>query len=94
MKKKQRLRRRFMFFTYILLCVIAILFLMFATTASKETEKVYFEYYVSSGDTLWKIAEEYGPSDMDIREFICEIEEANNIQGGIYEGRKILIPEI
>ena len=38
-------------------------------------------YTVSPGETLWEIAEKYCPEDMDIREYIYEIEKLNDITG-------------
>lgn len=47
------------------------------------------EYSVSNGETLWSIAREYCPEDMDIREYIHKL----NISPEIYEGQTIIILE-
>ncbi len=39
-----------------------------------------FSYTVSQGETLWEIAEEYCPEDMDCREYIYEVKELNNMK--------------
>lgn len=38
-----------------------------------------FSYTVSSGETLWEIADKYCPEDMDKRDYIEEIRELNNM---------------
>lgn len=48
------------------------------------------EYYVEPGDTLWGIARQYCPDDMDIREYIYEVEEYNNMPtSGLRAGQTI-----
>lgn len=37
------------------------------------------EYVVSKGDTLWSIASEYKAEGQDIREYIYQIRELNNL---------------
>lgn len=39
-----------------------------------------FSYTVSQGETLWEIADEYCPEDMDCREYIYEVKELNNMK--------------
>ena len=48
---------------------------------------------VHAGDTLWSIAEKNNTSDMDVREFIDDIKEKNDLASAeIQEGQKLLIP--
>ena len=41
-----------------------------------------YNYTVKSGDTLWNIASEACPEDMDVREYIHEISKTNGIDDG------------
>ena len=49
---------------------------------------------VHAGDTLWSIAEKNNTSDMDVREFIDDIKEKNDLASAeIQEGQKLLIDD-
>ena len=49
-----------------------------------------YDYTVKSGDTLWNIASEACPVDMDVREYIHEISKINGIKdGSIIPGQTI-----
>ena len=48
------------------------------------------EYYVEQGETLWSIAQQYKPEFMDIREYVYEIQQLNNISN-LYAGDIIQI---
>ena len=48
------------------------------------------EIYIEKGDTLWNIAQKYKPHFMDIREYVYEIQQLNNIDM-IYAGDIIQI---
>lgn len=51
----------------------------------------YTTYYVSSGDRLWTIAEQYS-NDKDIRDVISAIKKDNNMSNSnIYVGQELLI---
>lgn len=41
---------------------------------------------VSTGDTLWTIAKEYCPNDMDIRRYINHIQKDNDCTADIHNG--------
>ena len=43
-----------------------------------KTEKM--SYVVQAGDTLWDIAEEYAPNSMDMREYIRNVKEHNELE--------------
>lgn len=51
------------------------------TQDKDDTRSIYKEVIVMNGDTLWGIAKEYLPADMDIRDFVNEIAKHNGIQG-------------
>lgn len=49
-------------------------------------------YIVESGDCLWRIADTYCPRGIDKREYICLIQERNNLEGcTIYPGQRLII---
>ncbi len=49
---------------------------------------------VSSGDTLWSLAEKYKPEDKDTREFVRKIASFNEMDGlMIYVGQTVKIPQ-
>lgn len=50
-----------------------------------------FSYTVSQGETLWTIAEEYCPEDMDKRDYIDEIKKLNNIGDTVYEWQELTL---
>ena len=57
---------------------------------AKERNWTTTEYYVYPGDTLWSIAASYCPEDMDIREYIYEVKEYNNMTtSGLRAGQTI-----
>lgn len=72
----------------ILVSLIAVL-----TAMSKANEPKLVGYTYDSGNTLWGMAEKYCPSEMDIRDFIREIEELNGVQNSIvYKNQTYKIP--
>ena len=81
----------------LLIATVIIIMLLVWTSPGKTSQEWQVEdFYISKGDTLWKIAESYCPDDMDIRKWIYEVEKLNNRQTtDIYEGEviKILISE-
>ena len=63
--------------------------------ASGTTRTTYEVITVQSGDTLWSIAEQYVPEDKDIRDYIYEICDKNNIKAGdIMQGQDLMIPVV
>lgn len=58
--------------------IIMFLVLIFSFTSAKENV-VYEDYIVTSGETLWTIATENKKADEDIREYIYELQQINNI---------------
>ena len=68
--------------------------LMFGSFDAEGSSKtIYKTITVSYGDTLWDIASRYKPEDKEIRNYIYEICDYNDISaGGIYEGQELTIP--
>ena len=53
-----------------------------------DTNKEIITVRVKSGDTLWDYAKQYAPSGMDIRSYILEIVELNDLSSSeIYAGQ-------
>ena len=68
-------RRRFI--TSISIMIILIISIFNCVSATKTVE--YQDYTVVQGDTLWSIASENLKSGQDIREYIYELREINNL---------------
>lgn len=50
------------------------------------------DYIVSKNETLWSIAEQYKMPNQDVRDYIDQIKELNNMKTAtIYEGQAITI---
>lgn len=85
----------------IVIWIIAIIILGFVAVTkicikvvfgATDTEVVHTEeYVVSDGDTLWTIASEYKKEGQDIREYVYQLRELNNIDCIIYPGQTIKI---
>ena len=75
-------------FVIILTCIVG-------PVSGKEAvnEHTYVEYTVTLGDTLWSIAERYNYDNIDVREVIYNIKQANALDNGIVEyGQTLMIP--
>ena len=93
-----RIKNKFRFITFVTVLVIAISMLIGAffpvAALSDISGKSYVEVCIEDGDTLWALAERYGNSDKDIREFIYEICDLNDISAsGLMAGMSIKIPQ-
>ena len=83
-------------------CLILIIFLLAVSTGlvmkvssaeGIQKEKLYFEMYIKSGDTLWDLAKKYTPQGKDLRKTIYEISILNGLDSAdIYPGQIIKIP--
>ncbi len=88
-------RTRFIIFVAVavIFAVVALNTMIGSYNVSSETIVNYIDIQVQSGDTLWSIAREYMPSDMDIRDAVYELCSVNDIQGKyIYDGQILHIP--
>lgn len=97
MNKKYRITSKFRFTTFLVVAILCI-FTIIGTlsginTVSSSSMNQYNQVKVELGDTLWDIASEYGPADMDVRQVVHEICELNEITAGQLEaGQKIIVP--
>ena len=79
--------------TVILMLSTAIGLIAGSFNAEGSTRNTYETITIQSGDTLWSIAEEYAPAGTDIRDYIYEVCDRNNIKSGeIVQGQEITIP--
>ncbi len=98
-RKRYRIKSRVRFASFIvisllLLCTIANTALGF-NDAVALTEQQFIQVQVESGDSLWTIADQYMPDDMDIREAVYMICDVNDIDAdSLYAGQTIDIPVI
>ena len=49
-------------------------------------------YNVAPGDTLWSIAGENRPPDMDIRAYVRLVERINGVDSRLWPGQALMIP--
>lgn len=73
---------------------LVFLIMLLITNALYEPQykESYKTIYISKGETLWSIAEEYKKPNQDIRDYIHQLEKLNNMDSAaIYEGQAITI---
>ncbi len=75
--KRLRITNRKRFISFISISMILIISILNCVSANSVAE--YQDYTVVQGDTLWSIAEENKKSGQDIREYIYELREINNL---------------
>ena len=97
MNKKYRVvsKVRFSLFIIILLSLIigAAAFIARPTIVVGSTEPTYEFVTVNDGDTLWSIASKFADENTNLRMFIYEISQLNDIEGSeISPGQEIKIP--
>lgn len=72
--------------------IVILIFLSSAVQATGEITDTA-DYRVMPGDTLWRIAQTYGPENADTRRVVAAIEKLNEIDGGnLQAGQVIMIP--
>jgi len=89
-KKRRGLKHR-----VLLTLVMAILFVIFASSVTAKNHINTKEIYITQGDTLWSVARDAikENKNMNIQKVVCEIEKINNItDSNIYAGQTIEIP--
>jgi LysM repeat protein len=69
--------------------IVVLLFLSSAVQATGQVTETT-EYRVKPGDTLWQIAQTYGPDNTDTRRIVAVIEKLNQIDGAILQAGQII----
>lgn len=97
MKKTLKVKSRFRFTAFVLVMLFAVTGLfntaLGLNNAAGLTKQEYIEVSINSGDTLWTIAEQYMPPDMDKRKAVHILKSVNDIDSQLQPGQTILIPE-
>ena len=97
--KRYRIKSKFRFTIFIALMVVLTAFvtstfLGLDDASSLSEEPSYTQVEIQAGDTLWNIAAQYGPQNMDRRQLVFEICRLNDINAdSIRPGQTILVPE-
>ena len=93
-------KRKFIRSTSITIGLIIFLILILSNISFSHTEIIYKEIAVSSGDTLWSIAQYEKNNNIyfqnrDIRDIIAEVKSINNLTSSCLNiGEKLTIPTI
>ena len=98
-RKRYRIKNRVRFASFIVISLLLVCTIFNTALGFNDalalSEQQYIEIQVESGDTLWTIADEYMPDDMDIREAVYVICETNNVDANtLYVGQTLSIPVI
>lgn len=96
-RKKYRIKSRVRFASFIVISLLLVCTIFNTALGFNDalalSEQQYIEIQVESGDTLWTIADEYMPDDMDIREAVYLICDTNDIDAEhLYAGQTLSIP--
>lgn len=97
MKKKYRIKSKLRFTLFMTIALLMFFSLAGTAFGANDVESLmktnYSEIKVESGDTLWNLAQEFGPENKDVREVVYEICKINDISAdSIYPGQTIRIP--
>ena len=95
--KRYRIANKFRFTAFVAIALIVLAFVISTAlgfnTISGASRQEYVQIKVQSGDTLWALAKEYGPADMDIRNIVYEICRLNGVSADTLQaGQYITIP--
>ena len=96
-RKRYRIKNRVRFASFIVISLLLVCTIFNTALGFNDalalSEQQYIEIQVKSGDTLWTIADEYMPDDMDVREAVYVICETNDIDANtLYAGQTLNIP--
>lgn len=96
-KYRYRIVKPMRFFIFILITVIITVFagysLFSRSKAQASSVDTYIQVCVEENGNLWNIAERYQSDDMDIRDYIHEIREVNDIdEDNLQPGDILFIP--
>ena len=91
---KSRVRFTIFIIIALLLSVTLVSTIFGLNNVEGSTKQQYVQVEVQPGDTLWQIADEYMPSDMDPRESVYQISKCNdNLSASeLHPGQVLKIP--
>lgn len=91
MSKKRKMKRRRCVTVTVLFMVIMSAMVNYALAKRSEPERICV--VVKSGESVWTIAKNNNPNNMDIRKLVYKIMDENDISDGIiYAGQELSIP--
>lgn len=96
--RRYRIVNPIRFFIFVCICVLTIVFsaytLINLNTAQASSVNTYQQVVVHDNGTLWDIAEKHCQSNMDIRDYIYEICDINDISSNdsLYAGDILFVP--
>ncbi len=98
MIRKYKIRNRFRFTMFLTLTILMGMIisniLIGFNQAESLTKTAYAQIQVEYGDTIWELAREFGPINIDTRKVVREIYSLNEIRADeLYPGQVILIPQ-
>ena len=73
----------------ILFVLFFIMLLLGCVMATNRPVRICEPYIVGKGETLWTIADKFASGDK--RDWICEVQDINDIEGSIYAGETIYV---
>lgn len=99
MKKTYRIKSKLRFTSFVVTIMITLVcmsnLVLGLSDVSSLTKETYEEVLINYGDTLWNIASEYNEPGKDVRKFVYEICQINDITAdSIFPGQIILVPVV
>lgn len=102
-RAKQHTRQKGQLFILAMIVMVSILWILIGServsaqnklSDAGQKQKYYKSIEISSGDTLWKIAETYMNDDYDsVQSYIKELKEINGLPSdNILEGKYLMVP--
>ncbi|MFZ5354208.1 MAG: cell division suppressor protein YneA [Bacillota bacterium] len=93
---KYKIINRFRFFTFLVIISIAISVILFTVIADAKEYNSHdtIQVTVERGDTLWGLAEKYAADNMDLRDYINDVIQINELKtANIMPGQVIILPQ-
>ena len=89
--QQKRRKKRLAVLTLTVFIVFS-LSMAFNSSGASDVQE-YVKFAVQPGDTLWQIARTHSPANMDIREYIYQIQVINNVKNSVIRpGDVLLLP--
>lgn len=83
------------YFLYLIILILLIYSCYITNAYSNSMDKLKYKqeiYYISAGETMWGMAQQYKNSDDTIREWISKVKKLNNMTNSkIFAGEEIII---